>query len=99
MKLTGQVYYWLIFSGLLLGLILSVLLYPSSNNLDLNHPVQGTVVVATLAISWTCYLVVAFEIWNRFGLGIAFVCHVIFPLTFIYWLSRLKGRSDSHKAT
>ena len=98
MRLTGQQYYWLILSGLVLGLILATYFWvgwkPSPST-----PVRTTATVLAMTFSLICYYVVALEIWEKHGLPIAVLCHAVFPLSVIYWVRRIKGTEDRRRAT
>ena len=83
--------------GLIAGLVFALIIGLDDKAISGN--IMYTVVaLILLLVAAVAYLIVALEIWDRFGLGCAVVAFVIFPISIVYWFSRIAGIDDA-KAT
>jgi len=94
MRLSGIQYYWLIVYGLIAGLLLApfaeILVFITQGD-----PVWIMFVFLLILLpAIVSLLVVALEIWNRFGVLYALIAFVLYPICTVYWLSRIRGFPD-----
>ena len=94
MHLSGVQYYWLVVYGLIAGLILApfteFLVFVTQGD-----PVWTVFVFLLILLpAIISLLVVALEIWDRFGVLYALIAFVVYPICTIYWFSRIKGIPD-----
>lgn len=105
MKLSGVTYYWLIFSGLALGLTGGLLASVFEAAIDSSMPLKSIMVLVML-ISGICYYTVIWEMWDTYraklllvaasfialGLALHSVFLGILVLSpFGYWIWRING--------
>lgn len=93
MRISGVHYYWLVTFGLITGLAFAFATDYLNANIS-NSPVLAIGALVLIFVAIVAYLVVALEIWERFGLTAAIVAFIIFPLAIVYWLSRINGVKD-----
>jgi len=92
-KISGFQYYWFITFGLFVGIALAVVMAATAPFSTGDPTVVIPLLIAYLYAAVAMF-VVALEIWDRHGFGIALLAFIIFPSLFIYWLSRIGGVSD-----
>jgi len=97
MKISGVQYYWMVAFGLTAGLVFALIIGLDDKAISGNamYTVGALILLLVAAVA---YLIVALEIWDRFGLSRAVVAFVIFPISIVYWFSRIAGIDDA-KAT
>jgi hypothetical protein len=97
MKISGVQYYWMVAFGLIAGLVFALIigLYGKAISGNTMYSVGALILLLVAAVA---YLIVALEIWDRFGLSRAVIAFVIFPISIFYWFSRIAGIDDA-KAT
>ena len=90
----GIQYYWAIAVGLLAGPAFALILSYYDGTISGNTWMTAGLVLLLIA-AFVAYLVVAIEIWQRFGLLAAIAAYVAFPVSIVYWFSRIRGIGDT----
>ena len=97
-KITGFQYYWIIATGLLVGLIIAIWI-GVTGQFSTNDPLLIIPLLAAYLYAAVAMFVVLLEMWDRFGLGVAVLVAIVAPAIIVYWFSRINGINEHGSTT